>query len=264
MNQQPIRDRSAHFQSRESLVRVDTAKALALTGMPLANDEIPRWVRVETRDLWVRQDLRDWCVLVRVVRSRNGNPVVGEVRVFPAEDEFRRSEAGLGTEEWSGCYTGQAATVPKGGLTARLLKTVKLGEALRGGLGAMRWVTDGDPEELVDLSESFPRWRLRASRAKRGGRLRIPDEALVKVAAVYAKSWSGGSPNPVVVTARRLKLPRARVRDWLHLARERGLLIPAETTRPHGELTGKGERLLRAMTTKTGRAASAGGAKRRG
>ena len=46
------------------------------------------------------------------------------------------------------------------------------------------------------------------------------------------------------VTAKRHRVTPTQARDWIRLARECGILEPADSTRPSGELTAKGRRLL--------------------
>ena len=61
----------------------------------------------------------------------------------------------------------------------------------------------------------------------------------------------------MAVTAKRCRITRTQARDWLHIARERKILEPADSTRPAGELTKKGQQLLEAIKARTGKPAKA-------
>lgn len=223
----------------ERVVSFTTASRLGLEWYDLRSADVRALVRVEMLDVWIRQDLGDWRAMLRIVPSKNGNPVIAEVRLFPLEPDAVRQRAPFELGEWSGCYVGARAVVPGSGLTARILKSVKLGQARTAGIGMVREkYCPGGP------IEGF--WPRRpAGQPKRGGRRRIPDETVVKLAAVYARDFE--NPNPVELAAKTCHITRTQARDWLHLARKRGILCPADTTRPHGELTPKGMEMLNAI-----------------
>lgn len=221
------------------MVSFTTATKLGLEWHDLREDARNYYVRITVQGIWVRQDFGAWRAMLRIVPSKNGNPIVAEVRMFPREHDADRVAAGLDPDEWSGCYVGARAVVPGSGLTARILHTAKVGEAIREAVGIMRGKFDTNPAggPLEGFWPSRP-----AARSKHGGRHRIPDEVLVNVSHTYAEEWR--SPKPVQVTAKRHRITRTQARDWIRLARERGILEPTDSTRPGGELTAKGRRLL--------------------
>ena len=80
--------------------------------------------RVLVDDFWFETVLNEqWAVAYRLVAQPEGL-AVAEVRVFPNEPAWRASRTPPG--EWSGVLRGTDATVPRGGLTARLLRQVRL------------------------------------------------------------------------------------------------------------------------------------------
>ena len=224
------------------VVSLTTAWVLGLEFRDLWEVDRHSLVRVTIKDVWIRQDLGDWCAMLRIVPSKNGNPVVAEVRLFPREPDADRVATGLDPGEWSGSYVGSRAVVPGSGLTARILHAVKVGQARTAGFGIMHGKSDAS--STGGPLAGF--WPDRSSaQLKGGGRRRIPDEIVVTLAAVYARNFE--SSNPVVDAAKTCGISRAQARDWLHLARKRGILSAADTTRPHGDLTPKGMEMLKAI-----------------
>lgn len=233
------REHAVAAHGGERVVSFTTATKLGLEWQDLPEDARNYYVRTAVQAVWIRQELGAWRAMLRIVPSKSGNPIVAEIRIFPRESDADRVAASLDPEEWSGCYVGSRAVVPGSGLTARILKTVKVGEAIREAKGIMRGKFDANPAggPLEGFWPSRP-----GAGAKHGGRKPIPDEVLVSVAHTYAEAWR--SPKPVQVTATRHRIRPTQARDWVRLARERGILEPADSTRPGGELTAKGRRLL--------------------
>jgi len=242
MKQQPVL--AGRLDQR--VVKRQTAEALDLAYQyELSDDERHELVGVSTVDTWIQQGFDEWTAMLRIVPSRNGNPVVAEIRVFPKEPDALRRDAGLRPDEWCGCFTGIRAPVPGIGLTARLLRGVQIGEAVRDARIHFREMFDAGkmpPGSEIVVWDNRP-----ASREKRAGRPRIPDAALVRLAAAYSKKVVR---NPVEVAARACRISTSRARDWIHIARKRGFLAPADGTRPWGALTPEGEQVLAAMKAK--------------
>lgn len=198
-----------------------------------------QYVAAVIEDVWIRQDIGEWRAMLRIVPSKNGNPVVAEVRVFPQEADVTTLAVQLAPEEWTGCYLGRQARVPGGGLTARTLGAVRIGEAIRKGTADLRRRLDRNPHGAWSKF-----WPTRpARRPRRGGRQPVTDDQLVSIAYVYCYANREAHPAPVQFTAKHHHITQARARDWLHTARERDILKKADSTRPVGELTEKGEQL---------------------
>src|SRR5262245_19968719 len=80
---------------------------------------------VQPEDAWVEAELSDdWRIAYRLF-AQDGQPVIGEVRIFLKENDIARPPG-----EWSALVLGSKATVPRGGITARMLHNeIKLGQA---------------------------------------------------------------------------------------------------------------------------------------
>ena len=185
----------------ERVVSFTTASRLGLEWYDLRSADVRALVRVEMLDVWIRQDLGDWRAMLRIVPSKNGNPVVAEVRLFPRESDADRVLAGLEPGEWSGSYVGSRAVVPGSGLTARILHAVKVGQARTAGVGIMREKFDANPKG-GPLEGIWP--RRPAAQLKRGGRRRIPDEVLVNGRVALREGKGEGTLHGAV-----LRPPRA-------------------------------------------------------
>lgn len=80
--------------------------------------------RVLLDDFWFEMVLNEeWAVAYRIVSQPTGL-AVAEVRVFPNEEQWRKGHTAPG--EWSGGLLGTRAVVPRGGLTSRVLRHVRL------------------------------------------------------------------------------------------------------------------------------------------
>lgn len=201
------------------------ADVLGLDAYELSDDDRSRLVMVGTADTWISQEIGAWTAAMRIVPTKNGNPAVAEVRMFPREPAETRKASGLAPDEWSGCFKGIEAAVPGAGITARLLREVQIGLAVRNATDYLRKVFDTTP--TLPWGWQAKVWPRRpASRGKRGGRTRIPDERLVLLAGTYAENF--GARNPVQLAALACGITGTQARDWLHIARERRLLCPAD------------------------------------
>jgi hypothetical protein len=85
------------------------------------------------------------------------------------------------------------------------------------------------------------------SSPRRGGRQPVTDDQLVAVAvaAAYVYPRQNEFKAPVPFTATHPDISTAKAKDWLNNARGRGILAKADSTRPVGMLTEKGEQLWR-------------------
>lgn len=189
--------------------------------------------------IWVRVQLDDeWIAAYRVV-SQDGYPVIGELRVFPAEPGPRPN---AGT--WrSGEFLRMNAKAPPGGLSARLVHSIRVGEHVAD-MGKIldRFSTLGIGLEPYSLTAT-KRPRPKPSRRGRKGH---PDLFLAEIARDYVAACSapGGSRRPTSDVAERRKLSRERVRDLLSKARARDLLTKVKHGRGGGQLTAKAQAVL--------------------
>ena len=104
--------------------------------------------------------------------------------------------------------------------------------------GLTVWTSIGINPETLEVLAAM------STRVGAGGRTPISKETLVSVASAYARAVEGGSTQPVVDAAKKLRMKPERVRDLVHRARNRGLLTRARWGRSGGELTTAAKRLI--------------------
>ena len=163
------------------------------------------------RSVWVEIPTAGrWMIAFRLV-NQQGQPVIGEVRVFP--DEPGKRPAG----RWSGEY-GVTARVPPGGVTARVLRTIRI-ETFK---TLLRTIVRKWGKALGDYDLGFTAAPSPVTRGRKGR----PDIVLARMAAVYAASYLAGRPT-IPAVARRFRLSPSKARDAVYRARVRGFLSPA-------------------------------------
>jgi hypothetical protein len=182
------------------------------------------------RSLWFQMSLAPrWLVVFRVVDQR-GQPVIAEVRVFPAlETHDEEKTWPQPTGRWRGEYGGKTF-VPPGGLTARLLRGIRTQVFQKDLRRIMAYhakdLAHGDSG--VTLSAAPPP---SATRGRKGR----SDRELARIARTYERAYMAGRPSIAdVAKAHRLSLSQAR--DAVSRARVRGLLSPASTQGKRGGL----------------------------
>lgn len=184
-----------------------------------------------------------WMSAARLV-YQGDDLVIGELRIFPREQVAPWTWNGNEVDErfepsaWSAELLGIVARVPHGGLSARVLRKVRLREHAR------------------VLSEKLAQWARVAGYAGHG--FKVPaterprperrtgrsDIFYAKLAWEYVRALARDPRRPVALLAHKRKLPKERVRDMLHEARERGLLSPGHRGRSGGALTTRAMNLL--------------------
>jgi hypothetical protein len=212
--------------------------------------------------LWVEVTVAPgWVAAYRLVRD-GGRPVVGELRLFPAEPEQalaqRPDECLRFWDHWwprrpraaglwvRGELLGRLAPVPRGGLTGRVLRRVRVGAYIRA-LSGWRPPREFLPgwQAAADDAAATMRPTSHALDGLRRGRPPRPDVVYARVAAAYVELVDRRDPAPVKTLARRHGWKRGQVYEWIRIARTRGLL--EKTTRsglPGGGLTKKALALL--------------------
>lgn len=201
--------------------------------------------------VWLEVPIGDgWLAALRLA-VQDGRPVISELRIFP--DEPGRPNAG----EWSVEKFGHEAQVPRGGLTTRKLRHVRLYDYLTRHLPNLtnfrvQWLRDayvGKQPRTDDEVAFLPRGMTAAAERGPGGSEDAVREAfLARVAAMYVDCYRQGDRTPVMTTARRLGIggtrPREYVRDLLNQARAQKLLTKPGAGITGGELTPKALKLL--------------------
>lgn len=198
-------------------------------------------------EAWVEVPLDGaWIVGYGIVNDQ-GTPVVGELRLFPAEPDRP------GPGRWSAELLGLEARAPRGGITARVLRRVRVRAYLAKMSHFIRDVRAAAPgladmygwsvREAPVMAES----RLEGQRRGPKGR---PDSFYARVARDYVRALERGSYEPVAAVARRRGESVAKVRDMIRRARKRGLLTLEGPGKRGGVLTEQAEALLRPVRAK--------------
>jgi hypothetical protein len=153
--------------------------------------------------------------------------------------------------------TPAAEEIPAGGLVSRLLRQIPVHAHVRAIAERMQrpyqrqtlevLFAETEVEGALDAMLAGPR----APASPRRGRRPVAEETLLQVAAAYSEATKAGSPRPVEEAAARLAMTMPRARDYVHRARGRGFLTPAEWGRSGGQLTPKAHALLRPRRPKT-------------
>jgi len=198
---------------------------------------------------WVSQRVVDrhggrWRVAMRVA-VRDSRVILGEVRLFP-DEEGEKSQ----TEGKKGRWSRALAAIPPWGLEARLLKQIRLGTV-------PAWVVAMLSRDALDPNESWrkisrvtnefmlpgagtvmPRPRPRRAAGR-------DDRFYAVLAKAYTDALAARDRHPVKTLAARRGESPAHIRDWLHEARERGLLSRGAPGVVGGQLLPRALALLR-------------------
>lgn len=192
-------------------------------------------------EAWLEVELDDgWIAAYRLV-AQGGQPVIGEIRVYPNEKAPR--DAG----RWSADHLGTKAPVPFGGIPARILRQLRVREHL-----ALL-------DEIVERQHERQSFRLNLidhgleQVAKEAGRRGRSDHFYAEIASAYVAFT--GERDPIRQLCKKLAKEKAlhfaesTVRDFVNQARDRGLLSRSPKGRPGGELTPKALELLGRATS---------------
>lgn len=229
----------------------DPALRIDTRWRPVMSQEIRRWDLKDLADvgqryravanipeLWAEVTIgADWVAAARLTVQR-GRVVMAELRVFPNETD--RKEPG----RWSADFLGMAAAVPSRGLSARLLRQLKLGE-LYGSVEQIRRDNRDSPWlSLVGLPLAVERPQPPAGR--RPGRPRQTDAFYAAVAAEYVRLSKAGSLSPGRDLAKARGEEITLIRSRLREARKRGLLEhPDRQGSRRARMTTRGEAFAR-------------------
>ena len=224
------------------------ARALGLDPIPWPPSNEPH---VRVRSVWLEAPLDDdWCIALQIA-AQDGQPVVSELRIFPAEPPpqlvytrgvVQRFSYPAG--EWNGRWTGIDAKVPKRGLSSTIARRARVPlhaeyfEDIRQAL-LKKFQKDFFVDEF-GFSSVDPRAAGTASRTKQTvgpGRPALPISALLPIAEAYADAVARGSRRPLKDLARRSGRSVDEIRRRVHQARRRGLLTRAAPGAAGGALT---------------------------
>jgi hypothetical protein len=176
-------------------------------------------------ECWLEQMMAGgWVAAYRLV-PRDGRPLVAEVRVFP-RDKTSPCQPG----EWAAESQGFTAPVPPGGLTARMLKSIKLGTYLDDAMRIIRRMERKWGREAVHgdmrLLTRHGFTPATGQATSRSGRPPAHDDCFyAKLAQDYVRIIEhGNARSPVKELARERSFSPEHMGQLLHKAREHGML----------------------------------------
>ena len=177
-------------------------------------------------EVWVELSVGDWIAAYRLL-PKDAGPVIAELRVFPAESGRHRA----------GCWSGEEAHVPQGGLPITILRDLRTSDVREFYADALRRFEKKHGASTVTRVLSRHGLGRRKLPLKRPGRRGHDPTLYAEVAARYVKAVRSGSRTPVRDVARELNYSQPQMRDLIHAARTRGMLTAAPQGRAGGELT---------------------------
>lgn len=195
-------------------------------------------------ELWVERSLGDgWLAAFRLI-PQDGQPVVAELRIFPEEENPKRKRG-----QWSAHMLGLDAIAPRGGLTARVIRRVRLEDVQSAFSEVIANLVQrfGSETPLPPLDPFLSRIRIEEIARlanQRPGPAGRDDTFYAAVAANYLARIRAGSKQPLKELSTELSRPTSHVRQLLATARDRGLLTRAVQGRAGGELTEAGRSAL--------------------
>ncbi len=204
-----------------------------------------------------------WDSYIRLV-AQGGHPVVAELRVLPAPrpgaDDYRTIVEDVFDGDNDLYELDDFLPInepPEGGLSARALRQVRLGEAVTRAYEQLgRWFESGRPPVFEGDAPSAPLLSLAGFRRealaapRRPGRRGRDDNFYAVIASFYVEAVARRSAQPVKDAATTLSeawgatYTDTYVRDLLNEARRRELLTRPPRGRAGGELTEKARKLL--------------------
>lgn len=208
--------------------------------------------RRTVREAWFEALVDDqWMAAYRLLPGVHREPVIAEIRIFPRERTKGRPPG-----RWSAEVLGIDAKIPDGGISAEVVRRVRVGEHRDVGAAFWRWLQErltAEPtsNESIKSALAGHTWRTftadmqePAATPKRGRPAIYSDEFYANLLKDYVQRVAQGSPRPTADVAKRRRLPAAKVRDLLHAARQRGLLSSSGQGRSGGQLTPKALAIL--------------------
>ena len=243
-------------------------------------DDAKKYQHLVVQNYWTERPLGDdWTVAYRYT-VQNGQPVISELRIFPAEGPLnfagqpRRAGAwGIdlkrfgGPGHWWAELLGSMASAPPGGLTASLVdKGLHMGTDARLTRQELVRLRRAAPQLFAAEGwEPFTAVSARAALAgRRPGRKGHGLAFFAQLAKEYAERLDAGDPQPNVTIANRRGKTPGWVRDKIFRTRERGLLSPPPAPgKRGGALTPKAEAILKQAEREQRRKGSAAATQRK-
>ena len=218
------------------------AHALNFSGRagPLTDSNV---IKRPATEALLETELGNGWMVVEWIEIQSGRRVVAEVTICPAPPPL---QAGAYRARMYGDRP-EDGPVPPGGITARLLRTVKVGKYPDRLLdNYRRWVKkEFGVAALKRLDEHVGRPSRR--RRRRPRTRRASDLYYAKLAGDYAMLWQRGIRTPTMELSKLRGLPLEKMRSHIHLARANGLLPETTRGKAGGVLTPKARQILDAV-----------------
>jgi hypothetical protein len=197
---------------------------------------------------WVEWQCADgWMAAERLRVLPDKRLIATELRIFPMPVVGWRRVVNKRYPRWGrrqpGCWNAASASVPKNGVTARLLRHVKSERHA----AIQDFVTYFSRTIDFDLSPIFGPLATSAiaprvgEQPRRGTKTRV---YYAQIASDYETCCSLASRSPVLEIAKNRGIPAKEVKRDVYRARIQGLLTKAQHGRPGGRLTLDAQRLL--------------------
>ena len=132
-------------------------------------------------------------------------------------------------------------TVPAGGVTARLLRRIKVGQLAR---GLQQRIATYFGAATADRVFEHLQWTSGKRSRRRPRRRRTDDRYYAELARDYVTLWQAGDRTPAQTLARLRAVRPEHLRSHIHLARANGFLSDTTRGSAGGSLTRKAEREL--------------------
>ncbi len=220
--------------SAEALAAFPPTQPNALTEWRSA-DGRERLTTVDATSVWVEQSLAgawDGSILAsRIMADPSGQPVIGEIRVFPNQDD----RWPLGPGEWSAAILGAGArsAVPAGGISATLVRKglpisahVRYASGLLGQTAAGKNAPVPAIARTVEMLEATGfvlrpfKWPRAKSDVVRRGRPTLRNAAdYARIALIYDDAVRAGV-SPIQAIAKRERVTPANARNLVAKARK--------------------------------------------
>lgn len=160
-------------------------------------------------NVWAQTVIDGWRIAYRVGLSKR-RPVISEMRLYPAED---RQPMG----KWSAEELGILAPVPDGGITARLLRRITLGQHF----AAIQQVDQKDLRAAAERGWLLPPKRPKQRSLPRRGRPQLPEGFYLELVKQYQRLVRGGDRSPCLTIANERGWKPERVRSAIARYRRR-------------------------------------------
>lgn len=142
----------------------------------------------------------------------------------------------------------EQAAQPSGGITARLLRSLPIGEITSQAVALARRPFARVVEKFPDAAPHYHQWH--EALQQRPGRRGRDDDFYLDFVVAYVELVDKGERAPVAAMASRRQFAATTIRNLIHEARRRGLLTPAPRGRSGGALTPKAVAMLKKRTEK--------------